>query len=129
VCTATQERGVEGHCRLAMTSGKTFRPDIPNFQADGQALLTAWRSLRHCGSPKEAEAEACLEGMRLVTEWIQQPTCVESDCLSLTNALNNGAKAGQVEQTLSQIFKQYKQFSLSVPFTISTGLQTELPIA
>jgi ribonuclease HI len=78
-----------GFCPL---SGKASTGIVVR-DTDGQALLTAWRSLQHCRSPEEAEAEACLEGMRLVAEWIRQPTCVESDCLSLTNALNNGAEA------------------------------------
>jgi ribonuclease HI len=37
--------------------------------ADGKkVLLTAWRSLRQCGSSEEAEAEACLQGLRLMVE-------------------------------------------------------------
>jgi hypothetical protein len=51
----------------------------------GKVLLTAWQFLRHCGSPEEAEA--CLQGLRLVLEWIKHPTCIEADCLSLIKAL------------------------------------------
>jgi ribonuclease HI len=50
-------------------------------------LLTAWRFLRHCGSPQEAEAEACLHGLRLAVEWIQQPMIVESDCKTLIDSV------------------------------------------
>jgi hypothetical protein len=55
--------------------------------ARGKVLLTAWQSLRRCGSPEEAEAEACLQGLHLITEWIRQPARVESDCLVLVRAL------------------------------------------
>jgi hypothetical protein len=37
-------------------------------------VLTTWRILCHCGSPEEAEDEACLEGIRLVVKWIRKPT-------------------------------------------------------
>jgi hypothetical protein len=53
----------------------------------GKVLLTTWRWLRNCGSPEEAEAEACLQGVRLVSEWIRQPTEVESDCQMLVRRL------------------------------------------
>jgi ribonuclease HI len=45
----------------------------------GTILLTAWKTLRRCGSPEEAEVEACLQGISLVEEWIKQPTVIESD--------------------------------------------------
>jgi hypothetical protein len=35
-----------------------------------------------CASAEQAE-EACLEGLRLVADWVQQPTCLESDCSNL----------------------------------------------
>jgi hypothetical protein len=41
---------------------------------EGKVLLMAWRWLKSCGSPEEAEAEACLQGIRLANEWIRQPT-------------------------------------------------------
>jgi hypothetical protein len=53
----------------------------------GEVLLTAWKSLNRCGSPEEAEAEACLFGMHVSTEWIKQSTCVESDCSNLVKTL------------------------------------------
>jgi hypothetical protein len=31
--------------------------------SEGKVLLAAWRFLRHCGSPEEAEVEACLQGL------------------------------------------------------------------
>jgi ribonuclease HI len=61
--------------------------------AEGSVLLTSWRTLRRCGSPEEAEAEACLEGLRLTAEWVRQPTYVESDCLNLIHALRKTAES------------------------------------
>jgi hypothetical protein len=40
-------------------------------------------TLQHYTSPEEAEAIACLHGVRLATEWIRQPIVVESDCQTL----------------------------------------------
>ncbi|GJN16502.1 hypothetical protein PR202_gb03501 [Eleusine coracana subsp. coracana] len=38
---------------------------------------------------EEAEAEACLEGVRLTAEWVRQPAHVEADCSTLIDALNS----------------------------------------
>jgi hypothetical protein len=57
---------------------------------DGAVLLTAWRFLHRCGSPEEAEAETCLQGIRLVAEWIRLPTQADSECLWLVQALRAG---------------------------------------
>jgi hypothetical protein len=38
----------------------------------GLVPVTAWKTLRRCGSPEEAEAEACLQGIRLVEERIRR---------------------------------------------------------
>lgn len=54
-------------------------------------LLTSWRLLRRCTSAMEAEAEACLEGVRLTAEWVQQQTVVESDCSQLIDGLRSAA--------------------------------------
>jgi hypothetical protein len=39
--------------------------------------------MRGCGSSEQAETKACLTGLHLMLEWIQQPTLVETDCLNL----------------------------------------------
>jgi hypothetical protein len=54
---------------------------------EGQVLLTAWQVLQRCASPEEAEAEACLCGIRLAAEWIGKPTQMEADCVGLINAI------------------------------------------
>jgi hypothetical protein len=60
---------------------------------DGKVLLSAWKWIRNCGSLKQTEAEACLEGLRLAAEWIHQPIWVESDCASLIQALGRTTDA------------------------------------
>jgi hypothetical protein len=54
---------------------------------DGTVLITVWRFLGRCASAEQAEAQACLDGIRLAAEWIRQPKCVETDCSNLVNAL------------------------------------------
>jgi hypothetical protein len=57
----------------------------------GNILLSAWRTLHHCGTPEEAKVEALLEGIRLATEWIRKlPVYAETDCLNLVMALCGG---------------------------------------
>jgi hypothetical protein len=69
----------------------------------GKVLLTAWRMLQNCGSPEVAEAEACLQGLRLIAEQIGKPTYVESDCANPINDLakkeeNRSAWAGVLQE-------------------------------
>jgi hypothetical protein len=59
--------------------------------SDGDVVLSAWSWLRHCASPEEAEDEACLQGVRLINEWIKQPTEIEMDCLALVRCLKRPA--------------------------------------
>jgi hypothetical protein len=55
----------------------------------GHVLLSSWWLLRKCASAEEAEAEACLEGVRLSAQWVRQPTIIEVDCSSVIKALRN----------------------------------------
>jgi hypothetical protein len=55
--------------------------------ASGQVLPTAWQMLRRCASVEEAEAGACLRGVRLTAEWTGQPAIIEPDCSSIIKAL------------------------------------------
>jgi hypothetical protein len=54
----------------------------------GNVILSAWKPIRYVASPEKAEAEACLHGLRLVTECVRQPVCVEADCVNLIHAIN-----------------------------------------
>jgi ribonuclease HI len=53
----------------------------------GKELISSWRTLDHIVSAEEAEALACLQGMRLVTEWVRLQVLVETDCSMLVQAL------------------------------------------
>jgi ribonuclease HI len=82
---------------------------------EGKVLLSAWRWLRSCGSPEEAEAEACLQGIRLASKWIRQSTEVESDFQLLVRRLRSNeqdrvAWSGLVEETraVCNLLPQYQ---------------------
>lgn len=55
--------------------------------------LATWRcpcSLASCipeVHAAEAEARACVEGLRLPTQWVQGPVILESDCARIVGAL------------------------------------------
>jgi hypothetical protein len=55
--------------------------------ATGKILLTAWQMMRRCASVEEAEAEACLRGIRLTAEWAGQPAIIETDCSTIISSL------------------------------------------
>jgi hypothetical protein len=61
----------------------------------GAVLLTTWRLLR-CGSPDEAEAEACLQGIRPIAEWIREPAWVELEYANLIKALEQKTETRSV---------------------------------
>jgi hypothetical protein len=62
---------------------------------NGKVLLTAWQLLRQCATVEEAEAEACLRGVRLMTEWngewTGKPAVIESDCSTMVQALDRAS--------------------------------------
>lgn len=47
--------------------------------SEGVVVLTAWRALFRCADA--AEAEACVEGVRLATQLAQGSVIIESDCI------------------------------------------------
>jgi len=47
---------------------------------EGHVIFSAWRAIFNCQDAAEAEAWACLEGLRLAAQWIHEPVIVESDC-------------------------------------------------
>jgi len=55
----------------------------------GSVCFSAWRVLFHCSSPFEAEVRACVEGIRLASQWIQMPVILESDCSRVVHAFNS----------------------------------------
>jgi hypothetical protein len=84
----TWELPPEGWAKLNMGTG--FCDDTRNAGIGvairdhrGRVLLSAWSFISHCGSPEIAEAEACLQGIRLVAEWVRLLVQIESDYLAL----------------------------------------------
>jgi ribonuclease HI len=55
---------------------------------DGDPKLLAWRVLFNCQDVEEAEAIACLEGIRLSSRWPQMEIVVETDCASVVEKAN-----------------------------------------
>jgi ribonuclease HI len=55
--------------------------------ARGNPLLTAWRTLRWCHDAEEAEAMACLEGLRAAARWPDRVIILESDCSTVVGKL------------------------------------------
>ncbi|RLN28562.1 retrotransposon protein, putative, unclassified [Panicum miliaceum] len=46
----------------------------------GRVVLMAWRAFFNCASAVEAEALACVEGIKLASQWCQGPIILESNC-------------------------------------------------
>ncbi|GJN41133.1 hypothetical protein PR202_gn00464 [Eleusine coracana subsp. coracana] len=58
-------------------------------KADGSVCFTSWRILFRSSSALEAEALACVEGLRLATEWAQGNVLMESDCGEVVKLMNS----------------------------------------
>jgi ribonuclease HI len=54
----------------------------------GNVHVAAWRTITNVASAEEAEALACLDGIRLAVEVTSSPTVVETDCSTLVQAMN-----------------------------------------
>jgi ribonuclease HI len=55
----------------------------------GDVIFTAWRSIPNCSSAVEAEARACLEGIKLAVQWIRGPVLLETDCARVHVAMSS----------------------------------------
>ena len=55
----------------------------------GTVCFSAWRVLFHCSGPVEAEARACVEGLRLASQWVHLPVLLESDCSRVVKAFKS----------------------------------------
>jgi hypothetical protein len=53
------------------------------WDAEGNMLLAAWKTVSNVASAEEAEALACLDGIRLAFEEVSRPVVVETDCFML----------------------------------------------
>jgi hypothetical protein len=71
-------------------TGKASVGVVASDNNDG-VPLSASRTIHHCGSPEEAEADALLEGLRLASEWLRNlPVYAESDCSNLVRGCTRG---------------------------------------
>jgi ribonuclease HI len=55
--------------------------------ASGHPLFSAGRRVLHCRDAEEAEAWACLEGIRLARRWPDKHFTLETDCASVVGKL------------------------------------------
>lgn len=75
----------------------------------GHAVLSSWQKVRRCGSALEAEAEACLIGIRLASAWVQKPAIIESDCWELVRHLQSTKKTRATWSGLTDEIKAASQ--------------------
>lgn len=86
-CAATEskKRGMPppaGWCKInvdgsfVMDTGKAGVGVIVR-DAEGQAVFTAWRAPDRCRDAAEAEALACVEGIRLTSQWTPGRVIIE----------------------------------------------------
>jgi len=78
---------------------------------EGHVIFSAWRSIFNCQDAAEAEAWACLEGLRLAAQWIHEPVIVESDCARIVQAL----QAEEDRSALSFILLEAKDHARMLP--------------
>ncbi|GJN01752.1 hypothetical protein PR202_ga19043 [Eleusine coracana subsp. coracana] len=71
----------------------------------GQPLLTANRVLLHCRNAEEAEAAACLEGVRQAERWPDCPLILESDCAT---AIEKIKQDGRDRSPISFLIHDFK---------------------
>ena len=57
----------------------------------GKTIFSACRSLMLCDEPLEAEVRACLEGLELAFQYSQLPIIIDTDCLQLVAAIQEGS--------------------------------------
>jgi hypothetical protein len=55
----------------------------------GTVIFTAWCAIARCESAYEAEALACLEGLKLASQWASGSVILETDCVRVLNALRD----------------------------------------
>jgi hypothetical protein len=54
---------------------------------NGHHMLSAWKYLKHCRDAEEAEALACLEGIRAAQRWGDRQFVLETDCAAVYGKL------------------------------------------
>ncbi|KAF8641494.1 hypothetical protein HU200_067803 [Digitaria exilis] len=64
----------------------------------GEAGVGVIRVIFRCASALEAEALSCVEGLRLATQWAQEPVVLEMDCKCVVEAMKSGEGRSEVVQ-------------------------------
>ncbi|KAF8667903.1 hypothetical protein HU200_052531 [Digitaria exilis] len=57
--------------------------------SEGKVLFTVWHEFLICSDAAEAEASACLMGLRLAARWTLGRVILETDCVRIANALQS----------------------------------------
>ncbi|KAF8776631.1 hypothetical protein HU200_003355 [Digitaria exilis] len=70
----------------------------------GAVQLSSWQFVQNAASAEEVEALACKEGMRLVAEWGQQSTILETDW----KVVHKRRESNRVAHELAQLAKRTK---------------------
>ena len=74
----------------------------------GEVILATGHMVERCTNAEEAEAYACLDGLRLATEWAQQPFTLETDSLLTANNIKNisakYSKFGGIYQDIHEVW-------------------------
>uniref|UniRef100_K4AID3 RNase H type-1 domain-containing protein n=1 Tax=Setaria italica TaxID=4555 RepID=K4AID3_SETIT len=73
--------------------GKTLKINVDGvfiIETGAAAVGGSWRWLRHCRNVEEAEALACLEGIRLAAWWADRVMVLEADCSTVIDKLTKG---------------------------------------
>nr|CAB3477240.1 unnamed protein product [Digitaria exilis] len=69
----------------------------------GEVIFSAWRVIFRCASALEAEALSCVEGLRLATQWAQEPVVLEMDCKCVVEAMKSGEGRSEVSFLIMEV--------------------------
>ncbi|TVU23147.1 hypothetical protein EJB05_30258, partial [Eragrostis curvula] len=76
----------------------------------GNPMLLAWSKLFHCRDAEEAEAAACLDGVRLAARWPDNSMILESDCATVVAKINDkGGDRSMIASLISDIKEDGRQ--------------------
>ncbi|KAF8648318.1 hypothetical protein HU200_064899 [Digitaria exilis] len=64
--------------------------------SEGKVLFTAWHELLRCSDAAEAEANACMLGLRLAARWTPGRVILETDCVRIANALQSESNRSEL---------------------------------
>lgn len=68
----------------------------------GEVVFTAWRALFRCSDAAEAEARACVEGIRLAAEWAPGRVIIETDCARIVQAMQHGEDKSDITFVMAE---------------------------